>query len=240
MLMVKNIEFPKASELSRFNRQWDLHSHTTFVDGKHSVKEMIDAAEEKGFELFAITEHVCSTAMKWWNDYVKEIQEQRKGRRIQVLIGMEANAIGPAGTVDVTEEMWRDAELVLGAVHGYYDDDTWAKIEDGSLPKETALAYEIEKSVGLCHNPKIHVLAHPSWLFEKYYGEMPEDELRVILRAAKETSTAVELNGWYSKNLKKFLKVLFEENPSVSFGSNAHAAQDIRSVLSYTRELILL
>ena len=222
-----------------FSQRWDLHSHTTFVDGKNSVREMIDAAEEKGLEVFAITEHVRSAAMKWWNNYVKEIQEHRRGKNIRVLVGMEANAIGPPGTVDVTAEMWRDAELVLGAVHGYYDDDTWGKIEDGSLPKDKALLYEVGKAIGLCNNRNIQVLAHPGWLFEKHYGGMPESELRAIFHTARRTNTAVEFNVWYLRNPKKFLEILMDENPCVSLGSNAHSVQEIEDVLPYIKELIL-
>lgn len=233
------IEFPKASDLKEFDRQWDLHSHTTFVDGKHGVGEMINGAERKGLELFAITEHVRSSAIRWWKNYVKEIRDLRRNSKIQVLIGMEVNAIGQAGVVDVTEEMWQDAELSLGAVHGYYhDEERGGKIQDGSLPYEKALTYEIEKAIGLCHHPLIHVLAHPCWLFEMYYGEMPEKEIRMLFRVARETNTAIELNGDYLKNPKRFLKILMDENPTVSFGSNAHSTHEIKNILFDLKDLI--
>jgi histidinol phosphatase-like PHP family hydrolase len=232
------VEFPKASNLIGFDRQWDLHSHTTFVDGKHSIREMINAAESRGLELFAITEHVRSNAVRWWRGYVREICEQRRNREVQVLIGMEANAIGEVGRVDATEEMWRDAELTLGAVHGYYHDENWTKIPDGSFPYEEALTYELEKSIGLCRHPRIHVLAHPCWLFERRYGEMPENELRMLFRVARETDTAIELNGDYLRNPRRFLKILLDENPSVSFGSNAHSVNEIRNVLIHLKGLM--
>jgi len=239
MPMANMIKFPKASDLFRFNRKWDLHSHTTFVDGKNSVKEMIEAAENKGLELFAITEHVRSSAIQWWRGYVKEIHEQCRGRKIQVLIGMETNAIGVSGSVDVTEEMWQDAELILGSVHGYYhEEEGWAKIPIGSLSHEKALRYEVEKAIGLCHHPQIHVLAHPCWLFEKYYGEMPESELRMLFRVARETNTAIELNGDYLNNPKRFLNILMDENPTVSFGSNAHSIHEIKNILLDLKEFL--
>ncbi len=235
--MSKRIQFPKASELYTFHHRWDLHCHTTFADGKHSVKEMIDAAERNGFEVFAITEHVRSSAIKWWKDYITEVQAHRLDRSMQVLIGIEANAIGPKGVVDVPEEMWRDVELVLGSVHGYYEDDTWAKIEGDSLSADAALSYELEKAIGLCHNPRVQVLAHPGWLFERYHFEMPETALRAIFRAARETDTAVELNCWYLKNPKRFLMILRDEDPRVSFGSNAHRIEDMKDTLSHLRKL---
>jgi len=232
------IEFPKASDLKSFNRPWDLHSHTTFVDGKNSVSEMISSAEKRGLELFAITEHVRSSAMKWWREYVKEIRERRQNRKVEVLIGMEVNAIGEVGRVDATEEMWHDTELTIGAIHGYYDDVSWEKIPNGSLSREKALMYEIDRAVGLCYHPQIHILAHPCWLFEMHYGEMPENELRMLFRAGRETNTAIELNGYYLKYPKRFLKILQDENPMVSFGSNAHSANEINNVWIHLKDIL--
>jgi DNA polymerase (family 10) len=225
------VQFPKADELGSFQSHWDLHAHTLYVDGKNTVREMLDAAEAKGMQVFALTEHVRTSALSWWGDYVMEIRQQRRGRRMKVLIGFEANAIGPSGTVDVPDAMWEDAELALGSVHGYYHDDGWEKISDGSLPADEALAYEVDKALGLCHNPRIHVLAHPGWLFGKHYGDMPEAALRTIFRAACETGTAVEINVRYLRNPKRFMKLLQEENPTVSFGSNAHSIHEISDML---------
>jgi DNA polymerase (family 10) len=225
------IHFPQADELASFKERWDLHAHTLFVDGKNTVREMLDAAEAKGVHVFALTEHVRTSALSWWGAYVKEIRTQRRGRQMKVLIGFEANAIGPSGTVDVPDAMWKDVELALGSVHGYYHDDSWEKISDGSLPADEALAYEVDKALGLCRNPRIHVLAHPGWLFEKHYGEMPDAELRAIFRGARDTGTAIEINASYLRNPKRFMKLLQEENPEVSFGSNAHSIHEISDTI---------
>ncbi len=88
------------------------------------MPEMVEAAEAKGFEVIAITEHVRSTSAPWWADYVSAVRAVQGKTNTEVLLGMEVNAIGATGTVDATDDMWRDAEIVLGAVHGYYDDDT--------------------------------------------------------------------------------------------------------------------
>ncbi len=232
------LQFPTASELAVFRGRWDLHVHTIYVDGEDTVQEILDVAESKGYEILALTEHVRSGALIWWENYVRDICRHRHGRKMRVLIGFEANAIGPSGTVDVPDTMWKDVELTLGSVHGYYQDDTWEKIPDGSLPVDKALAYEVDKAHGLCLHPHIHVLAHPGWLFEKCYGEIPENALREIFRCARESGTAIELNGSYLHNPRRFLHLLLEENPTVSFGSNAHSVHEISDVLEYVREVI--
>lgn len=210
----------------------DLHSHSTFVDGADGVAEMIAAARAAGLEYFALTEHVRGSAVRWWDRYVAEIKAARRDAGLHVLIGMEANAIGPAGTVDVTEQMWRDAEIVLGSVHGYYHDETWEKIPDGALPREAALAYEVEKTLGLARNPRIHVLAHPGYIFERHYGGFPADALRAIVAEAKATGTAVEMTYPFMADPEGYFRVLLAENPLVSIGSNAHRKEHVGGLAS--------
>lgn len=39
----------------------DLHVHSTFSDGRHSIAELIDAYGSRGFGCIAITDHICET-----------------------------------------------------------------------------------------------------------------------------------------------------------------------------------
>ncbi len=229
--------FPLASDIADMDITYDFHAHADYTDGKSSVKEMIDKAEELGFTVFSFTEHVRTTADAWWKDYVAEIKKEREGRGITVLIGLEANAIGEYGNVDITPSMVEDAELALGAVHGYYTAD-WTKIKDGSMPADEALAYEIDKACGLCENEFIDVIAHPGQTYEKFYDHFSEEGYRTIFQKAKDTNTAIEISGNYPKDTKMFLKVLLEVNPRVSFGSNAHHASEIKNMHTYIKNIM--
>jgi histidinol phosphatase-like PHP family hydrolase len=235
--MIKGITFPNAREITNRYLSWDLHAHTNFVDGKNSVKEMIDAAEKKSFEVFAITEHVRSEWQFWWPRYVEEIKRHRINRNLTVLIGFEANAIGPAGNVDVVDEMWDDVEIAIGAVHGYYHDDSWEKLDPEKLSSDDALDYEIEKALGLCDNPRIDVIAHPFWLYREHFGDPPDQALRLAFDKAKKTHTAVEISPQSLQGSSTFRKVLMDINPVVSFGSNAHSVAEIASVLPLFKEV---
>ena len=35
----------------------DLHMHTTWSDGAHSIEEMVEACRKKGYQYMAITDH---------------------------------------------------------------------------------------------------------------------------------------------------------------------------------------
>lgn len=214
--------FVKASDILDNICLVDFHSHTTYVDGNQSVSEMICRAEEVGLKAYALTEHVRTSAMSWWPNYVQDIKRHRANANLDVFIGLEANAIGPAGNVDVPEQMLEDAELVLGSVHGYYIDATWEKIPDGSMSRSDALAYEVEKTIGLATNPDIDVLAHPGYIFERHYGDFPCEAFQEIIAAANEHGKAVEISKPFMKDPQSYYSTLISNAELVSIGSNAH------------------
>ena len=51
-------KLPKLIELGDI--RGDLHSHTTLSDGRNSLEEMAEAAREKGYAYFAVTDHSAS------------------------------------------------------------------------------------------------------------------------------------------------------------------------------------
>ncbi|MFN2396750.1 MAG: PHP domain-containing protein, partial [Bacteroidales bacterium] len=57
----KNDELPGLLKLKEI--KGDLHTHTKATDGKNTLKEMAQAAEEKGYDYFAVTEHSKKVAM---------------------------------------------------------------------------------------------------------------------------------------------------------------------------------
>ena len=231
--MTKNnsLFFPFAADLVNFNQNWDLHAHTYFGDGRNSVNEMIISAESKRIKKFALTEHVRGSSLSWWDDYVDQIKKKRQQMQLQVLIGIEANAIGEAGNVDVPAPVWEDVEIALGSVHGYYVDETWEKIDAVTLLREDAIKYELEKIIGLCSNRFINVIAHPFWLYSKIHGKVPSEILQEVFHEAKVTDTAVEISLYYLDNPRKTIELLLDENPMVSFGSNAHSIDEIKNIL---------
>lgn len=226
MKRLDKCDLPHMCDLASGHLLWDLHMHTTYVDGMQGVGEMVNAARNLGLQVIAITEHVRTSFGHWWASYVNEIRNVRRAD-LKVFIGMEANAIGSNGNIDVTPEMRRDAEIVLGAVHGYYNDLSWEKLNPADLSSEEALAYEIQKLEGLCENPEVHVLAHPFWLYGKYFGAVPADAVKRVARKAAITGTAYEINVRYIGDWEMTRQILLDCNPLVSVGSNAHDVAEI-------------
>ena len=229
--MQKYITFPNFNQMDDIHCSWDFHTHADFVDGEDSVANMTIGAIETGLTRIAFTEHARSSYASWWKNYVEQVKDSREKQRgnIEVILGLEANAIGDFGNVDLTEFMIENTELTLGSVHGYYDNETWDIIPASSLSFEEALNYELCHIRGLSENPIVDVLAHPFWLFKKNFGLPPVEAYESMLAFACENNTAVEINFRYTKELI-YVKELFSKfNPLISPGSNAHNVAQLYS-----------
>ena len=99
----------------------NLHTHTTYCDGKDTIEQIILAACEKGFQSIGFSSHSfmkgCSLPTQVIDNYKYEIKELKKkyADRIEVYCGIEC-------------EMYGDTDLsgldyVIGALH-------YLKLED--------------------------------------------------------------------------------------------------------------
>ena len=93
-----------SMDLSAYGLLQDLHTHTTYCDGKHTPEEMIEAAIAKGLRRIGFSGHSPSPrgedyAMKPDEiaDYIAEVRalaKQYEGR-IEVLCGIEQDVYSP-------------------------------------------------------------------------------------------------------------------------------------------------
>ena len=96
-----------------------LHAHTTYVDGKLSVEEMILAAIERGCDSLGFSEHShveyddeFSLSIEMTPKYISELRELKAKYKneIEIFTGLELD-------YDTTWKPQEDLEYTLGAVH---------------------------------------------------------------------------------------------------------------------------
>ena len=100
----------------------NLHSHTTYCDGKNSPEEMVLAAMDRGFDVFGFSGHsytafdesyCMSRAMT--DAYEQEVRRLASSyqQKITILCGIEQDIFsGPA------ESRW---DYAIGSVHAFYN-----------------------------------------------------------------------------------------------------------------------
>lgn len=102
----------------------DLHSHTTFSDGHSSHAEMVEAAIQKGIDVYGITDHHCfhpnpwSTPLERFEEMRRIMAElKRSTTSTKILFGMEVDYV-----TDCEEEVIRlkrenGWDYIIGSVH---------------------------------------------------------------------------------------------------------------------------
>ena len=203
----------------------DFQMHTTWTDGRSTAADMIEAARARKLKAIAITEHFNEQST-WYPDFVAQMKELRQHERdLEVYFGVEAAARDYRGGLKA-EPGPADAELVLGVVHSYPKEEGgfWSF---ANVTPAQGLDMEIRALIGLTNNERVDVIGHPGGTTYRKFGAFPVERLEPVFRAAKERGKAIELNTKYMWDLPGYLHLLWRINPVVSFGSDAHSANDV-------------
>jgi DNA polymerase (family 10) len=112
-------ELPSLVELADI--RGDLHTHTTWSDGKDPLEAMVDAAIKRGYAYYAICDH----AQRLRGDLLQRQSEQIDAlneivKPFRILKGIEVN-IRPDGTLDVSDEDLATRDWVVASVHSRFD-----------------------------------------------------------------------------------------------------------------------
>jgi histidinol phosphatase-like PHP family hydrolase len=161
----------------------DLHTHTSLTDGIASLEDMVAAAEARGYQYYAVTDHAPNLVMQQMTDEKMLMQraevaalQQRVG--LTLLHGTELN-IAADGSVDWDADFLDGFDLCVASVHSSFDQDR------ATMTKRFITAAE---------NPHVNIIGHP--LTRKLGRRPPVDvDLAALYRACARTGTALEINA---------------------------------------------
>jgi DNA polymerase (family X) len=108
-------ELPKLVELADI--KGDLHSHTTYSDGRDSLEQMVLAARARGYKYYAVTDHPRGTLAEQDLE-IETLNERLKPFRI--LKGIEVN-IRIDGSVSLPDEVLAKRDWVMASLHAAFD-----------------------------------------------------------------------------------------------------------------------
>lgn len=102
----------------------NAHTHTTFCDGKASIREMIARAEALGFVSLGFSSHAAqgfdwgysmnSDRQKAYFQQLRAIQEEAVPSRPAIWAGLELDALADES---LRQEAYRQADYIIGSVH---------------------------------------------------------------------------------------------------------------------------
>lgn len=164
----------------------DLQAHSTWSDGKLSVREMAEAAEKRGLKVLALTDHTNSLGVVQGMD-ASDVKEQGKeieavmkemGKSIQLLKGAEVE-VKTDGSLDYSDEVLASLDIVVASIH------TGLR-----QPREKIT----ERLIKAMHNPHVDVIGHPTGRL--FPDREPSDlDMDAVFAAAAETGVALEINA---------------------------------------------
>lgn len=163
----------------------DLHTHTNLTDGVSSLEEMLDAAEARGYDYYAVTDHAELLSMqrmtreKALAQRARLTELQATHSKMTLLHGSELN-IQPDGSVDWDEDFLSGFDVLVASVHSHF---TQSKEE---MTRRIITAME---------HPNVNIIGHPT---ARLIGRRPpiDFDLDEVFKAAARTGTALELNSY--------------------------------------------
>jgi len=163
-------ELPKLVELADI--KGDLHTHTTYSDGRDLLAEMVRAAQARGYEYYVVTDHP-HRAFPEQDLEIDELNERLAPFRI--LKGIEVN-IRIDGSVSLPDEVLAKRDWVMASLHAAFDRN----------PTERILT--------AMENPHVDCIGHLT--ARKINIRPPADvDIERVVAKALETGTFLEINA---------------------------------------------
>ena len=199
--------------VERSDLRGDLHSHSTWSDGKATIEQMALAARELGHEYLALCDHsprLRDGRLRAQWEEIDVLNERLAPFRI--LKGIEVN-IRANGELDVDDETLRTLDWVMASVHASFDKD----------PTERVLS--------AMQNPHVDCIGH---LTSRRIGVRNPSGIEVekVVEAALATGTFLEINSQPDRlDLRDAnARLAGDAGLMLTISSDAHSAKALRYV----------
>ena len=161
-----------------------VHCHTMYSDGKHSVEQMVSAAESLGMKYITITDH-SPTAFYAGGVKIDRLQQQweeidrvQELTKIKILKGTESDILQD-GSLDYPDWILEQFDVIVASIHSRY------QMNSDQMTKRIVRAMR---------QPVFKIWGHA--LGRKIQSRPPFDcRVEEILDVIAESRAAVEING---------------------------------------------
>ncbi len=199
----------------------DLHVHTRWSEGAHSIKEMAETAQALGYEYIAICDHAETLHIarglspERLADQVREIERinRESDGDFTILSGTECN-IGMDGEIDLPDSILADLDVVVASVHSGF------KQPEGEMTERVITAMQ---------NDHVDIIGHPTGRI-LLSREPYRIDLAAVFDAAAALGVLMEINAFPGRlDLSDVnARSAREHNIRFSLASDAHSRENLR------------
>ncbi len=190
----------------------DMHLHTSKSDGRDGLHNVVEAAEAKGLDLIAITDHGpghgSGITEQQALETKKEAELLQPNYHVRILAGIEAEILS---TGEVLLDTREGLDIVLASYHG--------------APSVEVYYEAVMRAVT---DPRVDVLAHHAWIVGGFSPHTKYEDRLVEVMATH--GVAIEINSKHALPSWDFLQKCRQKGVKYTIGSDAHKAADIGSV----------
>lgn len=212
----------------------DLHMHTKWSDGKHSIEEMAQHGARLGREYIGISDHSFSLKVARGLSEVDAIQQIEeihtlKIKGIKVLSSIEVEILKD-GTLDFPDSLLSKFDYVIAGIHTFLQQDQFEMKE------------RIEKALS---NPYVNIFAHPTGRLLGRPGVMFSERMPLsvpfknILDICVKNNVVLELNCFperFDIGVEHFNDIINSE-AFISVGTDSHSAAHL-NCLDYAEMML--
>lgn len=210
-------KLPQLVEYSQI--KGDLHLHTKWSDGAHTIRQMAEAAQKIGYKYIAITDH--SQSLKFagglieerLREQVEEIQKlNQELKDFTILSGIEVD-IKSDGNLDFSDEILSKLDVVIAAIHSGFKQDS--KIIT-------------ERIIKAMQNRFVNIIAHPTGRLIGY-RESYQVDINEMMEVAVKTGTILEINA-YPERLDLndiYCRMAKEKGVQLAISTDAHSIEGL-------------
>ena len=215
-------KLPRLIQLE--NLRGVFHNHTTASDGKASLREMAEAAQELGLQYLGIADHSKSSFQANGLDATRLLRQVEMIRELNAEFGPEFRIFAGSevdilkdGSLDFEDEVLAQLDYVVASVHNVFN-----------LP-EAEMTQRIIRAI---ENPHVTMLGHPTG---RLLAQRPSYAIHMpsIIDAAAETGTIIELNAspWRLDMDWRWWKLAKEKGVKCSINPDAHSVHGLKDVV---------
>ena len=166
-----------------------LHNHSTYSDGKHSLRQMAEHCKALGYEYLGISDHSRTASYAGGLEIEKVAKQQAEIELLnqelapfRIYKGIESDIL-PDGSLDYPAEVLRSFDFIVSSVHSVLNMD---------LKRAT------DRLLTAIHNPYTTILGHPTGRLLLRREGYPIDH-KAIIDACAEKQVVIEM--WYVNSL---------------------------------------
>jgi DNA polymerase (family 10) len=191
-----------------------LHNHSTYSDGKHSLREMAEHCRSLGYEYLGISDHSRTASYAGGLEVEKVLQQHEEIEQLnkemapfRIFKGIESDILSD-GALDYPDDILARFDFIVASIHGNLN---------MGLKKAT------DRLLTAIRNPYTTILGHPTGRLLLRREGYPIDH-RAVIDACAEEGVIIEINAnpWRLDMDWRWVQYALEKGVILSINPDAH------------------